>query len=101
MDTDSILSPYCDVSGNCLLSREKANGGHNRPRMSQKFCKMIGVPWIPFTRSESISRWVFFNHHPDVDRQYNVIASCCNKMCVKAEHQRLGLMNMKGFVFHE
>ena len=96
MDTDALLAPYCDISGECLLSREKkAVGRYNRPRMSKHFCKRAGIHWI--SPATSMCRFVFFNNNPEVDKNYCIVLSCGNQNCVRASHCRAGVLNLKNY----
>ena len=97
MDTDALLAPYCDVSGECILFRGKVHGRHGRPQLQKRFCRMAGIEWEEGT----VMRWVFFQHHPDVDRDYSITMSCGNNSCVRASHCRIGVLNVsyKKYIF--
>lgn len=94
VDTDALLAPYCDISGTCLLSSEKAlYGKYTRPRLTKKLCNLIGTTWGYDTRGLSIIRWIWWNIYPETDKGYCLTLKCGNQNCVRASHIQLGVLN--------
>jgi hypothetical protein len=94
MDTDAILLPYCDVSGNCLLSRDEyKKTKHARPKFRKWVADLFGVPY----RSKplmALSRWIYFHNNPEADPDLSTVLSCCDYRCVRASHCVRGVLNL-------
>jgi hypothetical protein len=49
----------------------------------------VGIAYV----RESIARWVFFQYHPELEREHSITMSCGDKRCVRAAHCRRGVLN--------
>lgn len=91
MDTDSLLMPYCDVSGECLLFRMRYEDSKHRPQLSWKNMAEIGIP-NDEKKYNKLHRWVFFKHHPELSIDTSVVP-CANARCVASAHLKVGVNN--------
>ena len=90
MSTDALLTPFCDVSGSCLIWRTTATVQH-RPRCPRYVADLLGAKVI--SRS-SIARVLMFKKWPEVDPNTCVVMSCLNAHCVAWEHIQRGMVNL-------
>jgi hypothetical protein len=91
MDTDSLLMPYCDISGECLLFRMRHEDSKHRPTLSFKNMADIGIP-ADEKKYNKLHRWVFFKNHPELSI-YTGVVPCANARCVAAAHLKPGVYN--------
>jgi len=85
--SDSLLHPLCDISGSCLLYREKKESV-DRPRCSAAVGKLLGVQ-----RQGSLARTLMLMKWPDIDINTTVLVSCGERRCVAWDHIQRGIVN--------
>jgi hypothetical protein len=93
MNTDDLFAPYCDLSGECLVSRARINGG-DKPVLNKKLCMAVGIPWEG-NKTNSIARWIFFQQNPELDRRITTVLKCGNNQCIRASHIMRGVLNVR------
>ena len=90
------LLPYCDVSGECLLVRQRISqnrhGYKNRARYTGIYKEVLG---IETTKQETLQRVLFFEANPEYERDYCITMSCGQPMCVRGSHMRPGVRNIR------
>jgi hypothetical protein len=89
MSTDSLLHPYCDVSGSCLIWQSTAIG-QNRPRCPAYIAQLLDSTTVG---RSSIVRVVMFKKWPTVDPNTCVVMKCLHPRCVASDHVQKGLVN--------
>ena len=90
---DELLMPYCDLSGECMIShRARANmygKPFGRPLMNEFYRRLLNA----CEREKSLSRAVFFRANPGLDRNYSVTMRCGHPCCVRESHIVAGVLN--------
>lgn len=89
MSTDTLLQPFCDVSGSCLIWQTAAITMH-RPRCPAHIAQLLGATIVG---RSSIVRVVMFKKWPDVDPNTCVVMKCLHPRCVTWDHVQKGLVN--------
>jgi len=85
--SDPLLYPLCDISGSCLLYKEKKEIV-DRPYSTVAIRRLLGVE-----ARGSIARIIMLKKWPDIDINTTVVVSCGNRCCVAWDHIQRGVVN--------
>ena len=92
------LLPYCDVSGECLLVRQKVSQNRkchkNRARYTGIYKEVLGIP-SEIGKQETLQRVLFFEANPEYERDYCVTLTCRQELCIRGSHMRPGVRNFR------
>ena len=89
MNTDSLLHSLCDISGSCLLYREKIVI-KDRPYCTVTVGELLGIK----KPRGSIARCLLLRKWPDIDPNTCVVLKCNERTCIAWEHIERGVVNL-------
>ena len=97
MDTDSLLMPYCDLSGECMIFRKCRPNVYGepvyKPLITKEIMDLLDYHLLPST--SAIARAVFFKTYPEIDLRCSITMTCSHPCCVRNAHIARGTLNIR------